>query len=114
MCQVLYRDDGAPRLRPALRRQATYAYTTAGALRRLGACPTDDAARRAVQRECVVVSVDLSSSRPRRCDAVSRWPRGTGGGGGLDPFGLTPLGWWWPSRPGAAVPLHGFRPCSRL
>jgi hypothetical protein len=50
MCQVLYRDDGAPLgcvLRPH-GGEATYAYTTAGALRRLGACPTDDAARRAV------------------------------------------------------------------
>ena len=46
MCQV--RDDGAPLgcvLRP---HGGTYAYTTAGALRSLGACPTDDAARRAV------------------------------------------------------------------
>ena len=52
MCQVLYRDDGAPlgcvlRLKGS---QDTYAYTTTGALRRLGACRTDDAARRAVER----------------------------------------------------------------
>ena len=36
MCQVFYRDDGAPLgcvLRP---HGGTYAYTTAGALRRLG------------------------------------------------------------------------------
>jgi hypothetical protein len=40
MCQVLYRDDGAPlgfvvRLEDG---EPTYAYTTTGALRRLGAC----------------------------------------------------------------------------
>ena len=41
MCQVLYRDDGAPLgcvLRPPNGGEATYAYTTTGALRRLGAC----------------------------------------------------------------------------
>jgi hypothetical protein len=51
MCQVLYRDDGAPFgcvLRPH-GGEATYAYTTTGALRRLGSCPTDGAARRAVE-----------------------------------------------------------------
>ena len=52
MCRVLYRDDGAP-LGCVLRLQggeATYAYTPTGALRRLGSCPTDDAARRVVER----------------------------------------------------------------
>jgi hypothetical protein len=29
---------------------STYAYTTTGMLRRLGACPTDEAARRSVER----------------------------------------------------------------
>jgi hypothetical protein len=51
LCQVLYRDDGAP-LGYVLRLvggEATDAYTTTGVLRRLGACPTDDAARRAVE-----------------------------------------------------------------
>ena len=41
MCQVLYRDDGAPLgcvLRPH-GGEATYAYTTTGALRRLGFVP---------------------------------------------------------------------------
>jgi hypothetical protein len=50
-CQVLYRDDGVP-LGCVLRLhggEATYAYTTTGALRRLGSCATDDAARRAVE-----------------------------------------------------------------
>ena len=44
MSWVLYRDDGAP-LGCVLRLhggEATYAYTTTGALRRLGACSTDD------------------------------------------------------------------------
>jgi hypothetical protein len=52
MCQVLYRDDGAS-LGCVLclhGDEATYAYTTTGALRRLGACSSDDAARRAVER----------------------------------------------------------------
>ena len=52
MCQVLYRDDGEP-LGCVLRLhggEATYAYTTTGALRRLGACSSDDAARRAFER----------------------------------------------------------------
>ena len=50
MCQELYRDDGAP-LGCVLRLEgasSTYAYTTTGVPRRLGACPTDEAARRAV------------------------------------------------------------------
>jgi hypothetical protein len=49
---VLYRDDGAP-LGCVLRLEggeATYAYTTTAALRRLGACSSDEAARRAVER----------------------------------------------------------------
>jgi hypothetical protein len=50
MCRVLYRDHGAPlgcvpRLYGG---SSTYAYTTTGALRRLGACTTDDG--RAVER----------------------------------------------------------------
>ena len=51
-CHMLYRDDGAP-LGRVLRfhgGEATYAYTTTGALRRLGACLTDDAAGSAVER----------------------------------------------------------------
>jgi hypothetical protein len=47
MCQVLYRDDGAPlgcvlRLKGS---QDTYAYTTRGALRRLGFVPPRPGAR---------------------------------------------------------------------
>jgi hypothetical protein len=47
MCQVLYRDDGAP-LGTVVRLEGaslTFAYTTMGALRHLGARPTDEAAK---------------------------------------------------------------------
>ena len=69
MCQVLYRDDGAPLgcvLRPPNGGEATYAYTTTGALRRLGACSSDDAARRAVRLS--------ARSAPRRARRGRRTP----------------------------------------
>jgi hypothetical protein len=50
-CHVLYRDDGVP-LGCVLRLHdgdSAYAYTITSALRRLGACSSDDAARGAVE-----------------------------------------------------------------
>ena len=53
--------------------EATYAYTTTGALRRLGACRTDDAARRAVERAVGSEEGAVAIERVTR-------PRGTSGG----------------------------------
>jgi hypothetical protein len=49
--------------------ETTYAYTTTGALRRLGACSSDDAARRAVER-----AVGTEEGAPGAADSGGRTP----------------------------------------
>ena len=88
--QALYRDDGAP-LGVVLRLHggdATYAYTmTYDALRRLSACPTDDAARRAVEQA-------VGTEEGALVAASRRVTRPAGRSRGDPPFSImTPLGW---------------------
>jgi hypothetical protein len=75
MCHVLPRRRHAAWLRAAPHGgEATYAYTTTGALGRMGACRTDDAARRAVGTE--------EGACPTDGAARQRSPRGQRGRGG--------------------------------
>ena len=73
MCEVLYRDDGAPFgcvLRPH-GGEGTYAYTTTGALGAWASCPTAEAARRAVGPRRVCCGAQARLANPTSCQP---WP----------------------------------------